>query len=377
MVRQARHDRGRHARRRRRATACASTSSRRRRSTWERCPCSTGDFTAGGRRQRVFVHRAGPARPLAAERRGRARASPACPPSPLVDGGDAVRSREQDKREAGEPRHSQQDADGELRRRIRRRRRRRCRRVVLADRRHAQAPPRARRARTTTCRSIFAGARQRQVRGRDRRDADRRTRRARRRATRPTRPATTALSDTNVSSACYQATLNFLPLVGVDVFYSVVVPARKRLSATLTPTGTWHPATLDQHGAAARRARSPVVAASAATTSTNPQTVAWTNVATTDRTVYLIVDSGQDSGRVLARDVVHGRARGARERHLRGRDRARPHQRFGDSRTGPPRAPATTSTRARRPGRRPARTRPRTTTAPTSCTRRSCRRASG
>ncbi len=58
----------------------------------------------------------------------------------------------------------------------------------------------------------------------------------------------TSLSDTNASSACYQATLNFLPLVGVDVFYSVVVPPRKRLSATLTPTGTWHPGLCDQHG---------------------------------------------------------------------------------------------------------------------------------
>ena len=105
----------------------------------------------------------------------------------------------------------------------------------------------------------------------------------------------TALSDTNASSACYQATLNFLPLVGVDVFYSVVVPPRKRLSATLTPTGTWHPGLWISTECSVAPEFS-CLAASAATTSTNPQTVAWTNVATTDKTVYLIVDSGQDSG---------------------------------------------------------------------------------
>ena len=105
----------------------------------------------------------------------------------------------------------------------------------------------------------------------------------------------TALSDTNASSACYQATLNFLPLVGVDVFYSVVVPPRKRLSATVTPTGTWHPGLWISTECSVAPEFS-CLAASAATTSTNPQTVAWTNVATTDKTVYLIVDSGQDSG---------------------------------------------------------------------------------
>jgi hypothetical protein len=104
----------------------------------------------------------------------------------------------------------------------------------------------------------------------------------------------TALEDSFVSSACYQATLGFLPLVGRDVYYSVVVPSRKRLTATLTPTGTWHPALWMTTDCVAPEIS--CLAAKASTTSTAPQTVTWLNVAATDRTVYLIVDSAQDAG---------------------------------------------------------------------------------
>ena len=105
----------------------------------------------------------------------------------------------------------------------------------------------------------------------------------------------TALSDTNASSACYQATLDSSRLVGVDVFYSVVVPAKKKLTATVTPVGTWHPA-LWINSDCSVAPEIYFLAASAATTTTNPQTVTWTNVATTDKTVYLVVDSEQDQG---------------------------------------------------------------------------------
>ena len=104
----------------------------------------------------------------------------------------------------------------------------------------------------------------------------------------------TALSQTFVSSACYQASLYFPPLSGKDVYYSVVVPPRKRLTATVTPTGMWHAGLWLSTTCSAGEIS--CLAASASPTSTSPQTVAWTNVATTDRTVYITVDSSQDSG---------------------------------------------------------------------------------
>jgi hypothetical protein len=102
------------------------------------------------------------------------------------------------------------------------------------------------------------------------------------------------LSNGFVSSACYQATLSFPSLGGRDVFYSVVVPPRKRLTATVTPMGSWHAGLWLSTTCTAGEIS--CLAASASAGNTNPQTVAWTNVATTDRTVYLTVDSPSDQG---------------------------------------------------------------------------------
>lgn len=107
----------------------------------------------------------------------------------------------------------------------------------------------------------------------------------------------TTLSSSSSSSACYAATLNFLPLSGKDVMYSVVVPARKRLTATVTPTSaaSWHPGIWLSTACAAGGEFS-CVASAASSTAPGPQTVSWTNVATSDRTMYVIVDSTQDAG---------------------------------------------------------------------------------
>ena len=106
----------------------------------------------------------------------------------------------------------------------------------------------------------------------------------------------TALSYNFVSSACYQAIASFAPLTGKDVAYSVVVPGRKRLTAKVTPVGGWHPAIWIGTSCSAGELSCVAAAAPASSASSVPQSVAWTNVSTGDRTIFITVDSSQDSG---------------------------------------------------------------------------------
>jgi len=106
----------------------------------------------------------------------------------------------------------------------------------------------------------------------------------------------TALSYNFVSSACYQAIASFAPLTGKDVVYSVVVPGRKRLTAKVTPVGGWHPAIWMGTNCSAGEISCVAAAAPSSSASSGPQSVAWTNVSTGDRTIFITVDSSQDSG---------------------------------------------------------------------------------
>jgi hypothetical protein len=84
------------------------------------------------------------------------------------------------------------------------------------------------------------------------------------------------------------------PLVGHDVAYSVVVPSRKRLTATVRPDLDWQPALWLARDCAALEASCVVLSATRTPGAT--EALSWTNNAPTPKTVYLVIDSAGSSG---------------------------------------------------------------------------------